>query len=296
MLKKTGLIMMSAAMLLGTATAMAAGKEDVSVKVNSAAVKFPDAKPYYEDNRVLIPIRFVSEALGAEVGYGTDRVVTIKLGDKKVTMKINSTTVSVDSVIKTLDVPARLEQNRTYVPLRFVSEALGATVGWNQQQHLVTITTGAAASATPIASASPTATPAANSNNMYKVGFEWPRETELGKALFQDNMKVVNGKLTFTMPDIAEGGSKYAANGSSVKLIPGKSYSFTIGKDAGFISISKPESHGDSWEAYYIYLDANYVNDITDLFGNIQEGVVVVNGDGAASPLSEVIQKAKVLK
>ncbi|MNM97605.1 Protease inhibitor precursor [compost metagenome] len=298
-MKKVGLMLMSAALLLGTATATAA-KVDVSVKVNSKAVQFPDTKPYFEDNRVLIPIRFVSEALGAKVGYSTDRVVTITQGTKKVTMKINSTTVTVDSVIKTLDVPARLEHNRTYVPLRFVSEALGATVGWNQQQHLVTITTGSAATATPTASATPTATPSANSNNMYKVGFEWPRETELGKALFVDNMKVVNEKLTFTLPKIAEGGSKWAADGSSVELTPGKTYSFAIGKGAGFLSIAKPESHGDSWEGYIITLDTNLTvpgnDDFKELFGHITDDVVVIGKGNGGSPLSEVIEMAKKLK
>ncbi|MNM94762.1 hypothetical protein D3C81_1071790 [compost metagenome] len=207
-------------------------------------------------------------------------------------MKINSTTVSVDSVIKTLDVPARLEQNRTYVPLRFVSEALGATVGWNQQQPLVTITTGSAG--TPTASPAPTATPA-TSSNMYKVGFTWPRETELGKELFIDNMKVVNGKLTFTLPKNADG-IKIAPSGSSVDLTPGKTYSYSIGKGAGFLSISKPESKGDQWEGYYIRLDTSGNDDLKELFGHITDDVVVLNANGEGSPLTEVIQKAKELK
>ncbi|WP_233184922.1 copper amine oxidase N-terminal domain-containing protein [Paenibacillus sonchi] len=295
MKKKTGLFLMSAAMLLGTvAGTAAAAKVDVSVQVNSKAVKFPDAKPYYEDNRVLIPIRFVSEALGAEVGYGTDRVVTIKQGAKTVVMKINSKTVTVDSVVKELDVPARLEQNRTYVPLRFISEALGAQVGWNQQQHLVTITTGSAATAIPTASATPTATPTANSNNMYKVGFEWPREKELGKELFINNMKVEGGKLTFTLPKDASG-SKDADDGSFVKLIPGRTYSYPIGKDAGSLSISKPESKGDQWEGYTIMLDTNINEDLSDLFGSITNDVIVVGANHSGSPLTSVIQKAKDL-
>ncbi|MNN66345.1 hypothetical protein D3C81_1819150 [compost metagenome] len=78
--------------------------------------------------------------------------------------------------------------------------------------------------------------------------------------------------------------------------MPGKTYSFNIGKDAGFLSISKPESSGDQWEGYFVYLDANYVDDIVKLFGKIPEGVVVVNEHSAASPLSEVIEMAKKLK
>ncbi|WP_342477453.1 copper amine oxidase N-terminal domain-containing protein [Paenibacillus sp. FSL H7-0350] len=282
-------------MLLGLVASVAsAAQVTVTVQVNGTALKFPDAKPYYENNRVMIPIRFVSEALGAKVGYGLDRSVTIELGTKKILMKINSDTVTVESVIQKLDVPARLQQNRTYVPLRFVSEALGAEVGWNQEKRLVMIKTKV--SSTPEASPSPSASPAPGGENMFKVGFEWPRETELGKELFVDNMKVVSGKLTFTMPKIAESGSKYANDGSSVPLIPGKTYSFAIGKGAGFISISKPESNGDSWEGYNITLDTNFNEDLSALFGKITGDVIVFGNGNSASPLSEVLGKAKSLK
>lgn len=281
--------------LLGLMASFAsAAQVTVTVQVNGTAVKFPDAKPYYENNRVMIPIRFVSEALGGKVGYGLDRSVTIELGAKKILMKINSDTVTVDSVIQKLDVPARLQQNRTFVPLRFVSEALGAQVGWNQEKRLVTITTGA--SATPAASPSPSATPAAGGNNMFKVGFEWPRETELGKALFVDNMRVSGGKLIFTLPKEANGDYDGPVGGKSYKLEPGKAYSFPIGKNAGSLTISKPESSGDSWEAYGIVLDTNFNEDMTKLFGKITNDVIVFGEGNGASTLTEVIKLFKVLK
>ncbi|MNB92407.1 hypothetical protein D3C75_395100 [compost metagenome] len=281
--------------LLGLMASFAsAAQVTVTVQVNGTAVKFPDAKPYYENNRVMIPIRFVSEALGAKVGYGLDRSVTIELGAKKILMKINSDTVTVDSVIQKLDVPARLQQNRTFVPLRFVSEALGAGVGWNQEKRLVTITTGV--SATPAASPSPSATPGAGGNNMFKVGFEWPRETELGKALFVDNMRVSGGKLIFTLPKEANGDYDGPVGGKSYTLEPGKVYSFPIGKNAGSLTISKPESAGDSWEAYTIVLDSNFNEDMTKLFGKITNDVIVFGDGNGASTLTEVIKLFKVLK
>lgn len=282
-------------MLLGVmASSASAAQVTVSVQVDGKALKFPDAKPYYEDNRVMIPIRFVSEALGAKVSYGLDRAVTIEQGTKKILMKINSDTVTVDAVIKKLDVPARLQQNRTYVPLRFVSEALGAEVGWNQGQRLVTITTGA--STTPTASPTPSATPVAGGNNMFSLGFKWGRETELGKAIFIDNMKIANGKLTFMLPKSAEGGSKYAADGTSVKLTPGQTYSYNIGKGAGFITISKPESNGDGWEGYGIFLDTSLSEDMAKLFGNIKNDVIVFGVGNSGSTLTEVIQLSNSLR
>lgn len=290
-----GSAILAMVMLLGLVASVAsAAQVTVSVQVNGTALKFSDAKPYYENNRVMIPIRFVSEALGAKVGYGLDRSVTIELGTKKILMKINSDTVTVNSVIQKLDVPARLQQNRTYVPLRFVSEALGAEVGWNQEKRLVTITTGA--SATPVASPSPSATPAAGGNNMFKVGFEWPRETELGKALFVDNMRVSGGKLSFTLPKEASADYDGPVGGKSYKLVPGKSYSFLIGKNAGSISLSKPESAGDSWEGYTIALDTNLNKDMMELFGMISNDVIVFGKGNGGATLTEVIQKAKALQ
>lgn len=292
---RVGSAFLAMIMVLGlTASFASAAQVAVSVQVNGTALKFPDAKPYYENNRVMIPIRFVSEALGAKVGYGLDRSVTIELGTKKILMKINSDTVTVDSVIKKLDVPARLQQNRTYVPLRFVSEALGAEVGWNQEKRLVTITTGA--STTPTASPSPSATPAAGGNNMFKVGFEWPRETELGKALFVDNMRVSGGKLSFTLPKEASGDYDGPVGGKSYKLEPGKSYLFPIGKNAGSLTFSKPESAGDSWEGYGVVLDTNFNEDMTELFGTITNDVIVFGKGNGGATLTEVIQKAKTLK
>lgn len=294
--KKVSIAFLSVMMLFGTAVSASATQQNVSVKVDSKRVSFPDAQPYFESSRVMMPVRFVSESLGAKVSYGKDssgnkvnRVVTIKLGDKVIYMTVNSSKVLVGEQIITLDVPARLQEERVYVPLRFVSEALGAQVKWNQAQKLVSISTGSGVTEPEEETKTP-------STGMYKVGFEWPREQELGKALFVNNMKVKNGKLTFTVPKIAEGGSKYSEDGSSVKLIPGKTYTFDIGKGTGFISISKPESKGDQWEGYNITLDMNINDDFSELFGDVSNDVIVIGADHKGSSLADVIEKAKKLK
>lgn len=263
-----------------------AAQVKVSVNVNGNAVSFPDAQPYYENDRVMIPVRFVSEALGATVGYSSeDRRVTIQQDGKLIVMKINSATVAVDSVIKTLDVPARLQENRTYVPLRFVSEALGATVGWNQTQRLVTITT-AAATSTP----TPTPTPeAVTSNSMYTVGFKFSEGyTKLAKLLFVNNMKVENGKLTFTLPEGAKA-TKFSATGAMTKLEAGKTYTYSIGKGNGFVGFSMIYPGRDSQEGYSVNLDSSFNKELAELFGNITDDAIVIN-NGTASTLTEVKQ------
>lgn len=292
--KKVSIAFLSVMMLFGTVSASAA-QQNVSVKVDSKRVSFPDAQPYFESSRVMIPVRFVSESLGAKVSYDkkssgnkVNRVVAIKLGDKVIYMTVNSSKVLVGEQIITLDVTARLQEERVYVPLRFVSEALGTQVKWNQDQKLVSISTGSGVTGPEEETKTP-------STGMYKVGFEWPREQELGKTLFVNNMQVKNGKLTFTLPKNASG-SLNGDRGASTKLIPGKTYTFDLGKDAGYLSLSKPESKGDQWEGYFVFLDANYVDDIKALFGTVKDGVVVAGVGQGVSPLSEVIDEAKKLK
>ncbi|MFD2330880.1 copper amine oxidase N-terminal domain-containing protein [Cohnella sp. GCM10020058] len=96
-----------------------------------------------QNNRVLIPLRAVSENLGADVQWNQQtKQITIISGSTKIVLALDSPKVSVNQTQVTLDVPAQLFYGgMTYVPLRFVSQTLGAEVGWNQQARQATITT-----------------------------------------------------------------------------------------------------------------------------------------------------------
>ncbi len=89
------------------------------------------------DSRTLVPVRFISQNLGAEVSWDQDnKKATIKTEEKEIILKIDSPKVYVNGKEDTLpdNVPAKLigyDGNfRTMVPLRFVSEQLGMEVGW----------------------------------------------------------------------------------------------------------------------------------------------------------------------
>lgn len=195
----------------------------IKVTVNQNAVSFPDTKPYLDNNRVLIPARFVSVALGGKVDY-KNKVVTIKQDGKTIKMKINSSKVTVDNKTVTLDVPAKVVKGRMVVPLRFVSEALGASVDWNQNKSLVAITTGTATSPTPTTPTTPTA-------GNFKFD---PNFTTLAKQLFVNNMKEENGVVSFTVP-MGSTATFNTNKGKMSKLVPGQSYSYNVGKDAGYV-------------------------------------------------------------
>jgi len=109
---------------------------NVEVFVNSNKVNFPDQAAFVDNTvgRTYVPIRFVSEALGATVSWlESKQMVSIFRNGTIVTLTIGSDTATVDkgtpAPVK-LDAPAFLMNDRTLVPLRFVSEGLGADVSW----------------------------------------------------------------------------------------------------------------------------------------------------------------------
>lgn len=93
------------------------------------------------EGRTLLPLRSIFETLGAEVEWASStKTVTATKGSTKVVLKINSKQAFINNQTKTLDVPAKLINGKTMVPVRFVSEALGAKVDWDAKKREATIT------------------------------------------------------------------------------------------------------------------------------------------------------------
>jgi hypothetical protein len=121
-----------------------AGAQGIKVLVDGDVVAFSGIGPQMRNGRVLVPVRGVFEHMGAKVGWHPQsRMVTAISSDAKVTLYINSRTAYVNGKEQTLDVPAQLIMGRTVVPLRFLSESLGATVDWDGEQRAVLIDTAA---------------------------------------------------------------------------------------------------------------------------------------------------------
>lgn len=101
-----------------------------------------DVAPKIVNNRTMLPIRFVAEALGAEVLWKETQadLVVIKKAGIEINITIGSDIAQVNGKNVKLDSPSFLENDRTYLPLRFVSENLGAKVEWVEQSQQVIIT------------------------------------------------------------------------------------------------------------------------------------------------------------
>ncbi|MEG1764723.1 MAG: copper amine oxidase N-terminal domain-containing protein, partial [Oscillospiraceae bacterium] len=113
------------------------GCNEFSVKYNGNAVSFPDAQPFVDaSDRTLVPVRFVAETMGANVTWnGATATATIVKGKNTVNITINDKNLDVakDGAKSTvaMDTQAVLKDGRTFVPVRFVAEALDAWVGYS---------------------------------------------------------------------------------------------------------------------------------------------------------------------
>ncbi len=101
---------------------------------------YMDTAPFIKDSRTFVPVRFVSENLGAKVSWnGEKREVTIKKWDTTLVLTIQSHTFIRNGKKMLMDTAPFIKDSRTFVPVRFVSENLGAKVSWNGEKREVTI-------------------------------------------------------------------------------------------------------------------------------------------------------------
>lgn len=175
-MKKQFAILLSSVMMLAAAPAFAA---DIQVQVDGKAVVFADAAPFVDENsRTLVPLRPIAEAIGMEVLWDADaktatftKAYTVEttdmaldqdgdgtqdafLGKETVTFTIGSKTgaytvvwLNADGSEKetaqsdiAMDTEAVIANERTYAPVRYLTESLGYTVGWNDATKTVTVT------------------------------------------------------------------------------------------------------------------------------------------------------------
>ncbi|MFY9174800.1 MAG: copper amine oxidase N-terminal domain-containing protein [Peptococcia bacterium] len=111
---------------------------EISVTINGDKLSF-DVPPVIENGRTLVPVRVIFEALGAEVTYNAaSKTVAALKGDTVIILKIGGG-ANVNGKNIDLDVPAKIVDGRTLVPLRFISESLGATVNYDPATQSVKI-------------------------------------------------------------------------------------------------------------------------------------------------------------
>ncbi|WEG16618.1 M14 family zinc carboxypeptidase [Alkalihalophilus pseudofirmus] len=116
-----------------------ASKVPVSLEVNGKNFG-TSAGAFTVQGRTLVPVRSIFQELGATLQWDhVERVVRVYSGDTTIVIPIHKNEAIVNGQTVSLDAPAMLLDGHTYVPLRFISEAIGATVEWNQQTRHIRI-------------------------------------------------------------------------------------------------------------------------------------------------------------
>ncbi|OIQ60975.1 hypothetical protein MOTE_05040 [Moorella thermoacetica] len=109
-------------------------KARVHVRLHGQEVDWA-VPPVIKEGRTLVPVRALCNGLGAAVDWDPDtRTITITRGDTVIKLALDSRVFTVNGQVRELDVPAQLISNATFVPLRFVSQALGEKVNYQQQE------------------------------------------------------------------------------------------------------------------------------------------------------------------
>lgn len=135
-----------ALVLLLLCAVFAGAEENITVRINGTAIDF-DVPPQIIRDRTMVPMRGIFESLGAKVEWNAEmRMVLATYCTSVIAMCIDAENFSVTDVLTgetksfALDVPAQIVQDRTLIPLRAVSEALGKTVDWDGETRTVSIT------------------------------------------------------------------------------------------------------------------------------------------------------------
>ncbi len=134
-------------------------EDDIKVVLDGSAMSF-EVPPQIINDRTLVPLRAIFEAIGAAVDWDEEtRTVTAVKDGIEISLTVDSYIMTVDDRTVELDSPAVIVDDRTLVPVRAVSESFGAEVGWDAQSRTVTIETEAEQTVAPTAPPAATAAP-----------------------------------------------------------------------------------------------------------------------------------------
>lgn len=121
-----------------------AGTDSIKIKLDGVEL-VSDSPPVIVDGRTLVPTRVIFEAMDGTVKWDSaSKKVTIDIQGKTIELTVDSKIAYINGTKKEIDVPAKIINNRTMVPVRFISEAIGCNVTWDSENRVVDITSAEA--------------------------------------------------------------------------------------------------------------------------------------------------------
>ena len=193
-----------ALLLLSTGNVWA---QRINVIVNGSPVTFAGMGPLQVQGRTLVPVRGVLEKLGAEVAWvPSTRSVIASTPSMDIQLHLGDNQATVNGKSVALDVPAQEINGHTMVPLRFLGEALGGTVKWDDVTRTVTIVTDGQ---THLVAPDPTRTPTVNNAEPKIAGItfkadDWYGWVQPGHTVNVELTGTPRGEATFRIPGLTD--------------------------------------------------------------------------------------------
>lgn len=235
-----------------------------------------DVDPLNRSGRLLVPMRAIFEALGATVSWNqTTQTASAKLGGRSVSVTIGSTVATVDGARVETDVAAEKHNWRTLVPLRFVSDALGADVEYIASERLVEIRSRDSAFELTASMKSRLA--------LQSVGITATLPNGVGTA---SGVAVHSGGLIITNAHVVENATALTVKTSSGRSYPAEvyrvsgEYDYALIKVAATLNAAEPSITAPKVE------DAIIIHDGST--GTAHLGSVTLDGYGGSSLLTDI--------
>ncbi|CFX62124.1 Copper amine oxidase-like, N-terminal [Syntrophomonas zehnderi OL-4] len=265
-MKKRCAILLCLAMVMAMlAVPVLAAETGPSVVIDGQAVTFTDAAPIIEDSRTLVPLRAIFEKMGAKVEWNQDTQTAIAVkADIKVVIKIGSLEPTINGEVKKIDVPAKIVNNRTLAPMRFVCEAFGGKVTWDDATKTASVTSPAPPADKPADPGTPAAPTTA---------------ADLAKAVVANFAPVkVKTNLTGTVAGIVQVGgqaeSTIDAAGVASSTIQGDSG--PLGKSTSTVAVCPYSEiiYGPEAEALKLLANATMKDTVLSVSGNLPTSLI----------------------
>ena len=136
---KLSKILLTLILSMFISTGVIASNQDIQVVIDGS-ILLTDIPPLAINNRTMVPMRAIFEAMDAEVEWDNiTRSITGVRGKKKISLQLDNPKANINGIEVILDSPPLVINERTLVPIRFISESLGAKVEWDKETRTVFI-------------------------------------------------------------------------------------------------------------------------------------------------------------
>lgn len=290
-LRKTFVAAIGAGMLAASAP-LAAPAAAVTIQVNGNVVSF-DQPPIERGGRVYVPLRGVFERLGASVVYA-NRVINATGNGHNVNLRIGSSSATVDGRSVALDSPPFLVGSRTLVPLRFVAQALGATVDYNGNTRVVSINGSGGASASSGGSGGTTAATGVQLTNLSPAdGDVISAKAPTISGNFSENVDPNSVHILLDGRDITGSSAAYiGATSFQVSLpdIPASKHTVTVrGNSASGVAFSHSYSFTSGADTTKPFLSNVTINGVPAINGQQVPGSYTVAGSTTPNATVQIV-------